>query len=97
MVGLQPIVATLALFVGGRGLALVLADGQLKQIRNPTLLCLGTGDVLGIPMLVLDRRGARVLIVAFVVRRTTFGRQLLAIGGNRRGQPSWPACRSSGS
>ena len=48
-VGLQPIVATLALFVGGRGLALVLADGQLKQIVNPDLLSLGTGSFLGIP------------------------------------------------
>ncbi len=82
VVGLQPIVATLALFVGGRGLALVLADGQLKQIRNPTLLSVGGGDVLGLPVVVLV---AAVLAVAigFVVRRTTFGRQLVAVGGNR--------------
>jgi ribose transport system permease protein len=82
VVGLQPIVATLALFVGGRGLALVLADGQLKQIRNPTLLSIGGGDVLGVPVVVLV---AAVLAVAvgFVVRRSTFGRQLVAVGGNR--------------
>jgi ribose/xylose/arabinose/galactoside ABC-type transport system permease subunit len=82
VVGLQPIVATLALFVGGRGLALVLADGQLKQIRNPALLSIGGDDVLGVPVVVLI---AAVLAVAvgFVVRRTTFGRQLVAVGGNR--------------
>jgi energy-coupling factor transporter ATP-binding protein EcfA2 len=34
VVGVQPIVATLALLVGGRGLALVLADGQAKQILD---------------------------------------------------------------
>ena len=34
-VGLQPIVATLALLVGGRGLALVIADGQLKRDPRP--------------------------------------------------------------
>ena len=82
VVRLQPIVATLALLVGGRGLALVLAGGQLKQIHNPTLLAIGGEDVLGVPVLVLV---AAVLAVAvgFVVRRTTYGRQLVAIGGNR--------------
>ena len=83
LVGLQPIVATLALFVGGRGLALVIADGQLKQIENPDLLSLGTDSVLGVPVVVLI---AAVLaaLVAGLVQRTTFGRQLVAVGGNRR-------------
>lgn len=82
LVGLQPIVATLALFVGGRGLALVIADGQLKQIENTDLLSLGTDSVLGIPIVVLIA-GVLALLVAFLVQRTTFGRQLVAIGGNR--------------
>jgi ribose transport system permease protein len=82
VVGLQPIVATLALFVGGRGLALVLAHGQLKQIRNETLLFLGGGDVLGVPIIVAVAVLLAV-VIGFVVRRTTFGRQLVAIGGNR--------------
>ncbi|MET0496363.1 MAG: ABC transporter permease, partial [Actinoplanes sp.] len=81
-VGLQPIVATLALFVGGRGLALVISGGQLKDIRNDDLIFLGSGDFLGLPMLVWIA-ALLVLIVAFVVRRTVFGRRLLAIGGNR--------------
>ncbi|MFH9983226.1 ABC transporter permease [Streptomyces sp. NPDC017179] len=82
VVGLQPIVATLALFVGGRGVALVMADGQLKQIANPDLLALGSGEVLGIPVVVLTA-GVLALAVAGVVHRTTFGRQLVAVGGNR--------------
>ncbi len=81
-VGLQPIVATLALFVGGRGLAVVISKGQLKDIRDPNLLYLGSGDLLRIPVLVWIA-AALVLVVAFVVRRTVFGRRLLAIGGNR--------------
>ena len=81
-VGLQPIVATLALFVGGRGLALVVSGGQLKDIRNDDLIFLGSGDFLGLPMLVWIA-ALLVLVVAFVVRRTVFGRRLLAIGGNR--------------
>ncbi|MFS8097343.1 ABC transporter permease [Lentzea alba] len=82
-VGIQPIVATLALLVGGRGLALVIADGQLVQLHDPAFLALGTDDVLGIPISVL----AAVLLaitVAGLTNRTTFGRQLVAIGGNRR-------------
>lgn len=74
--------ATLALFVGGRGLALVMADGQLKQIVNPDLLSLGTGSFLGIPLVVLIA-GVLAVAVAFLVQRTTFGRQVVAIGGNR--------------
>lgn len=80
-VGVQPIVATLALFVAGRGLALVLADGQLKQIENEQFLSLGTGEVAGIPVLVVIA-AALVLLTSFVVRRTTFGRHLVAVGGN---------------
>jgi ribose/xylose/arabinose/galactoside ABC-type transport system permease subunit len=83
VVGVQPIVATLALFVGGRGLALVLADGQLKSISDETFLALGTGDLLGVPVIVVAAAVVAV-VMAFVVRRTTFGRQLVAVGGNRR-------------
>ncbi|CAM3418535.1 ABC transporter permease [Kibdelosporangium persicum] len=82
VVGIQPIVATLALLVGGRGLALVLADGRLKDIRNPMLLELGSGSVLGIPIVVLIA-ACLTLVVGFLVRYTTFGRQLVAVGGNR--------------
>lgn len=83
IVGVQPIVATLALFVGGRGLALVLADGQLKSVFNPTFLGLGSSDLVGIPVIVLAA-AVVAAIIAFVVRRTTYGRQLVAVGGNRR-------------
>ncbi|MFD5073730.1 ABC transporter permease [Streptomyces sp. NPDC058371] len=87
-VGVQPIVATLALMVAGRGLALVLLP-QLKDVRDPGMAALGSGDVLGVPYLVLIA-AALALVVAFVVRRTTFGRQLLAIGDSR------PAARLAG-
>ncbi|MFI9831086.1 ABC transporter permease [Streptomyces sp. NPDC051913] len=81
VIGVQPIVATLALMVGGRGLALVLLP-QLKDLRNPGLASLGSGDVMGVPYLILIAAGL-ALLVAFVVRRTTFGRQLLAVGDSR--------------
>ncbi|MGX1544634.1 ABC transporter permease [Streptomyces adustus] len=87
-VGVQPIVATLALMVAGRGLALVLLP-QLKDVRDPGMAALGSGDLLGVPYLVLIA-AALALLVAFVVRRTTFGRQVLAIGDSR------PAARLAG-
>ncbi|RII20302.1 Inner membrane ABC transporter permease protein YtfT [Streptomyces sp. YIM 130001] len=80
-VGVQPIVATLALMVAGRGLALVLLP-QLKDVRDPGMATLGSGSVAGIPYLVIIA-AALAVAVAFVVRRTTFGRQLLAIGDSR--------------
>jgi ribose transport system permease protein len=83
VVGVQPIVATLALLVGGRGLALVLADGQAKQILDPGLIGFGSDRVLGIPKTVI-LAAVLVLLVGLVVRRTTFGRHLLAVGGNPR-------------
>lgn len=80
-IGVQPIVATLALMVAGRGIALVLLP-QLKDVRDPGMSSLGSGDLFGIPYLVLIA-AALALAVGFTVRRTTFGRQLLAIGDSR--------------
>jgi galactofuranose transport system permease protein len=81
-VGIQPIVATLALLVGGRGLALVIAGGQLRDVRDPAFLALGGSDVLGVPVSVLVA-AVLAVVVGLVVARTTFGRHLVALGGNR--------------
>ena len=81
-VGVQPIVATLALLVGVRGLANVLVP-QLREISNPTVIALGSDSLGGVPLVVLVAAGLTAL-VTFLVRRTTFGRQVVAIGGNRR-------------
>ncbi|GAA3153244.1 ABC transporter permease [Planomonospora alba] len=81
VVGVQPIVATLALLVGVRGLANVFLP-QLREFTNPTLVALGSEAVAGVPIVVAVA-AALVAAVAFLVRRTTFGRQLVAIGGNR--------------
>jgi ribose/xylose/arabinose/galactoside ABC-type transport system permease subunit len=81
-VGVQPIIATLALFVGGRGLAQVMVGGQLQIISDPSFVALGRAEVLGIPVTVIVA-GVLAIAVGFLVRRTTFGRYLLAIGGNR--------------
>jgi ribose/xylose/arabinose/galactoside ABC-type transport system permease subunit len=80
-VGVQPIVATLGLMVAGRGVA-NLFGGQIKSIRDEGFRELGTGSVLGIPYVVAIA-AVIALVVGLVVRRTTYGRQLVAIGGNK--------------
>lgn len=82
-VGVQPIVATLALFVGGRGIALVIAGGRLKDIQDQVLLDLGSSNVAGVPLPVVVAAVLTVVVMT-VVRRTTFGRRLVAVGGNRK-------------
>ena len=81
-VGVQPIVATLALLVGGRGLAQIFAGGQSLPITDPGILWLGQGRLFGIPAPVIVAVLA-VIVVAFLVNRTTFGRYVVAVGGNR--------------
>ncbi|HEX8627348.1 MAG TPA: ABC transporter permease [Catenuloplanes sp.] len=80
--GVQAIIATLGVLVAGRALALVLANGRLVELFDPTLQALGNNDLLGVPVTVLVTV-AVAATVTLVVRRAAFGRRLVAIGGNR--------------
>jgi len=80
--GVQPIVATLALLVAGRGLAQIFTNGQLLIVTDPVVLAIGQARPFGIPAPVIVAAVA-VAVVAFLIRRTTFGRYVVAIGGNR--------------
>jgi ribose transport system permease protein len=80
--GVQPIVATLALLVAGRGLAQIFTSGQLLIVTDPVVLAIGQARPFGIPAPVIVAAVA-VAVVAFLIRRTTFGRYVVAIGGNR--------------
>lgn len=78
--GVQPIVATLVLFIAGRGLAEMLTNSNLRTFAPERLEWLRS-NWLGLPtqgwLMV-----AVVVIGAWVVRRTLFARRLLAVGGN---------------
>jgi ribose/xylose/arabinose/galactoside ABC-type transport system permease subunit len=80
-VGVQPIVATLGLMVAGRGVA-NLFGGEIKSITDPGIVSLGTGSVLGVPY-VVGIAAVVAVVVWLVVRRSTYGRQLVAVGGNK--------------
>lgn len=79
----QPIIATLILFISGRGIAQVLTNGNLQTFSNPYFSYLGTGKILGLPF-----QGWLALAIAIVlylaISHTIFGRYVLAIGGNER-------------
>jgi galactofuranose transport system permease protein len=79
--GFQPIIATLVLFIAGRGIAQVVTNGELQPFRNPGFQYIGLGRVAGVPFQVLLML-AIFGLVAWVMRATRFGRQVLAIGGN---------------
>ncbi len=83
IVRVQPIVATLALMIGLRGLAVMVNGASAKPISDPTINGLGLDLLGGIPKMAWIAL-VLVLLVAFVVRYSRFGRQLVAIGDNRR-------------
>ena len=83
VVNVQPIVATLALMIGLRGIAVILNGASAKPIFDPTINGLGLDLLGGIPKMAWIAL-ILVAVVGFVVRYTRFGRQLVAIGDNRR-------------
>ena len=81
--GIQPIIATLILFIAGRGIAQVVTNGNLQSFRNPDFQVIGLGRVMGVPVQVI----IMLMLVGFafwLMRRTLLGRQILAVGGNEK-------------
>ncbi|PJI93924.1 ABC transporter permease [Luteimicrobium subarcticum] len=78
----QPIIATLALMIGLRGLAVIMNGATAKSVDDSTIAGLGLDNLFGVPEMVWIAV-VIVVILAFVVRRTAFGRRLTAIGDNR--------------
>jgi simple sugar transport system permease protein/ribose transport system permease protein len=79
--GVQPIIATLILFIAGRGIAQLITGGQLQPLADPDFQWIGLARPLGVPAQVVI--AFLVAVAAWsVMRVTVFGRQVLAVGGN---------------
>lgn len=80
--GFQPFIATLATLTMGGGIALAYADGKPYTIKNEAFLAIGQGyvGVIPIPIIILV---AVVAIGLIILKTTTFGRYVFAIGGNK--------------
>ncbi|RBY88149.1 ABC transporter permease [Blastococcus sp. TBT05-19] len=74
-------IATLAMLVSARGLAEIIANRRTQIVQDRDFLSFFSGDVLGIPTLVII--WALVSAAGWVLlNRTTFGRRTFAVGGN---------------
>ncbi|MFI9814229.1 ABC transporter permease [Saccharothrix variisporea] len=77
---IQPIVATLVLMTAGRGIAMLITDGQIITVNNETYRAVGAGFVL-LPLAILISV-AVLAIVAVVTRKTALGLLIEAVGVN---------------
>ena len=74
-------IATLAMLAAARGLAEIISNRRTQIIQDRDFLAFFSGDVLGIPTLVIIF--ALVAVAGWVLlNRTTFGRRTFAVGGN---------------
>ncbi len=79
---IQPIIATLGILISGRGIAQVMSQGgQLIPFTNPTFEYLGKGYIGPVPVQVFVM-AAVVAAAIFVMRKTSFGRYTVVVGGN---------------
>jgi len=78
---LAAFIATLAMLAAARGLAEILSNRRTQIVQDQDFIRFFSGDVLGIPTLVIIF--ALVAVAGWVLlNRTTFGRRTFAVGGN---------------
>src|SRR5688572_30486826 len=83
LAGIQPIVATLILMVAGRGVAMLITDGQIITLSDPGFVFVGNGQFLGLPFTITIV--ATVLLVTILaVRKTAGGLFLESVGDNEK-------------
>jgi len=81
VLGIQPIIATLVLMTAGRGLAMLVTDGQITTVNNDVFASLGVGFVATLPVAILVAL-AMFAITALVTRRTALGMLIESVGIN---------------
>lgn len=82
-IGIQPIIATLILMVAGRGVAMLITDGQIITFRDPSFSYFGNGHFIGLPLPVSIVVLVLVLTVV-VIRKTAIGLFIESVGGNEK-------------
>lgn len=81
---IQPIIVTLVLYIAGRGIAQLMSDGSTLVFYNTPFNDLGVMRLGGQVPLQLLLEIAFVLIFAFLLKKTTFGYYIQAIGENEK-------------
>ena len=80
-VRINPFITTLATMSLARGIAFVLADGLTVPVYEERFAWLGEGLILDIPVPVIVS-AALFILVWVILRYTTYGRAMYAMGGN---------------
>ncbi len=80
-IGMQPIIATLILFVAGRGIAMVFTNAMVVWLYAKPFAILGQGYMAGLPFSIYIV-AALLLLTALVTRRTAVGLFIEAVGIN---------------
>jgi len=80
--GVNALIATLATMQIFRGLGFRLSHGVAVGIANDQFYLLGNGTLLGIPLPIWVT-AACFVVYGFLLNRTVYGRNTLAIGGNK--------------
>ncbi len=74
-------VATLAMMITARGLSLVYSNARPINELPDSILYIGRNYVFGVPILVIIAI-VLVLVAAFILTKTNYGRHIFAVGGN---------------
>lgn len=81
VLGIQPIIATLILMTAGRGIAMLITEGNILTVQSAPFKFLGSGFLLGIPVATII--GAVVIVFAgLLTRRTALGLLIESVGIN---------------
>ncbi len=78
---MPPFIVTLSIAYIARGLAYIFSNGKPISVQEPLFNVIGNGYIGPIPYPIIYMIVA-LLILAFILYRTKFGRHLYAIGGN---------------
>lgn len=78
---IQPIIATLILMTAGRGIAMLITEGNILTVQSAPFKFLGSGFLFGIPFATVI--GAIIFVVAgLLTRRTALGLLIESVGIN---------------
>jgi simple sugar transport system permease protein len=80
VLGIQPIIATLVLMTAGRGVAMLLTEGQIITVNDDVFRQVGAGFVV-LPIAILISLAALVAVAA-LTRRTALGMLIESVGVN---------------
>ena len=79
--GIAPFIVTMGMMTITRGIALIISGGGQLPYLTDIFKMIGRGSILGIPYLGIILIVV-ILIAAYVLRQTCFGRHVYAVGGN---------------